>query len=40
VEKIQDSLPENISSALHQLEEKYNKNQVEKSDLSFLSYVE
>jgi len=40
VAKIQDLLPENISSPLHQLEEKYNKNQLEKSDLSFLSYVE
>jgi hypothetical protein len=36
VEKLQEALPENISLALHQLEEKYNKKQVEKSDLDFL----
>lgn len=40
LKKLQQLLPENINLALHQLEEKYNKNQVEKSDLSFLSYVD
>jgi hypothetical protein len=40
VEKLQEALPENISLALHQLEEKYNKKQVEKSDLDFLSLAQ
>ena len=40
ITKIQESLPQNISSALHQLEEKYNKKQLEKSDLDFLSLAQ
>jgi hypothetical protein len=40
IEKIQNTLLENISLALHQLEDEYNKKQVKKSDLSFLSLVE
>ena len=39
VEQIQWFLPENLSSALLLVEDEYNKKQVEKSDLGFLSYV-
>ena len=38
--KFQEFLPENISLTLHQLKEKYKQKLIEKSDLSFLSYVE
>ena len=38
--KLKQILPENISSALHQFEEKYKQKSIEESDLSFLSYVE
>lgn len=37
--QIQYIFPEKISFTLHQLEEKYNKKQVKKSDLKFLSFV-
>ena len=40
ISQIQWFLPEEINLALHQAEDKYNKSLVEKSDLSFLSYVE
>ena len=39
VEQIQWILPENLSLTLLQAEDKYNKNQVEKSDLGFLSFA-
>ena len=40
VQKIQSIMPESISLALLQAEDEYNKKQVEKSDLSFLSLAE
>ena len=40
VEQIQWILPENLSLTLLQAEDEYNKKQVEKSDLGFLSYVQ
>ncbi len=39
VEQIQQILPEEISLALLQVEDEYNKKQVEKSDLGFLSML-
>ena len=40
VSKIQSAMPESISLALLQAEDEYYKKQVEKSDLSFLSFAE
>ncbi len=40
VQKIQSIMPEGVSLALLQAEDEYNKKQVEKSDLSFLSLAE
>jgi hypothetical protein len=37
ISKIQSLLPENISSALLQFQDKYTNSLVEKSDLDFLS---
>ena len=39
VEQIQWILPENLSLTLLQAEDEYNKKQVEKSDLGFLSFA-
>ena len=40
VEKLKWMLSENLSLTLLQVEDEYNKKQVEKSDLGFLSYVQ
>ena len=40
ISKIQSLLPENISSALLQFQDKYTNSLVEKSDLDFLSLAQ